>query len=81
MFMTASIQQSLFEDDFLVRSLGEIAYRPETAISELVANAWDAGASTVRVTIPDAIGDIIAVEDDGVGLNEQLFRQRWMRLG
>lgn len=79
--MTGPIQPSLFEDDFLVRTLGEIAYRPETAISELVANAWDAGAASVHVTIPGDIGEPISVEDDGVGLNENLFKKRWMRLG
>jgi hypothetical protein len=47
----------------------------------LVVNAWYAGASTVRIAIPDAIGGIVAVEDDGVGLNEELFLSRWMRLG
>jgi hypothetical protein len=79
--MNTPVQRSLFEDDFLIRTLGEIAYRPDTAICELVANAWDAGASTVQITIPSDIGGIVAVEDDGVGLNEELFRSRWMRLG
>lgn len=36
---------SLFEEDYLVRTLGRIANDPETALTELVANAWDAGAS------------------------------------
>lgn len=79
--MNVPLQRSLFEDDFLIRTLGEIAYRPDTAISELVANAWDAGASTVRITIPKDVDGIVSVEDDGVGLNEELFLSRWMRLG
>lgn len=79
--MSAPIQGSLFEDDFLIRTLGEIAYRPETAISELVANAWDAGATSVQITIPQEVGGIIAVEDDGVGLNQNQFLARWMKLG
>ena len=79
--MSVPIQQSLFEDDFLIRTLGEIAYRPETAISELVANAWDAGATCVKVEIPDAIGGTISVSDNGVGLNQDLFLTRWMKLG
>ncbi len=79
--MSIPIQQSLFEDDFLIRTLGEIAYRPETAISELVANAWDAGATCVQVVIPDEIGGTISVSDNGVGLNQDLFLTRWMKLG
>ena len=79
--MSLPIQQSLFEDDFLIRTLGEIAYRPETAISELVANAWDAGATCVQIAIPDEIGGTISVDDDGVGLNQDLFLTRWMKLG
>ena len=35
---------SLFEDDYLLRTLGRIAHEPEVALTELVANAWDAGA-------------------------------------
>lgn len=79
--MSLPIQQSLFDDDFLIRTLGEIAYRPETAISELVANAWDAGASCVQIAIPDEIGGTISVNDDGIGLNQDLFLTRWMKLG
>jgi hypothetical protein len=79
--MSLRIQRSLFEDDFLIRTLGEIAYRPETAISELVANAWDAGATCVQIAIPDKIGGTISVNDNGVGLNQDLFSTRWMKLG
>jgi hypothetical protein len=39
---------SLFEEDYLVRTLGRIAHDPEVALTELVANAWDAGASSRR---------------------------------
>lgn len=35
---------SLFEENYLIRTLGHIAYDPEIALTELVANAWDAGA-------------------------------------
>lgn len=79
--MTPKIQPSLFEDDFLIRTLGEIAYAPEVAISELVANAWDAGASFVKIEIPEEFGQVISVEDDGVGLTKEQFLTRWMKLG
>ncbi len=35
---------SQYEDEYLLRTLGPLAYRADIALSELVANAWDAGA-------------------------------------
>lgn len=35
---------SLFEDDYITRSMGSIVTQPDIALTELVANAWDAGA-------------------------------------
>jgi hypothetical protein len=70
----------LFEEDFLVRTVGQLAHRPDLALTELVANAWDAGASTVRIVIPTAKNQILSVEDDGHGMTRDEFRYRWMRL-
>jgi hypothetical protein len=41
------LQNSLFEDDYLLRELGQVAHVPQVALTELVANAWDAGATRV----------------------------------
>lgn len=71
---------SLFEDDFITRSLGSIVTQPDVALTELVANAWDAGASHVTIFIPDKKGEILYVEDDGVGMNEDEFQNHWMKL-
>lgn len=72
---------SHYEEDFLVRTLGDLVRRPEVALSELVANAWDAGAALVKVSIPEKKGDLLVVEDDGCGLTKAEFDQRWMTLG
>jgi hypothetical protein len=77
----SQVEHSVFEDGFLVGSIGQIAQKPDVAIAELVANAWDAGASRVDIDIPAKLGEIITVEDDGVGLNPTQFRDRWMKLG
>lgn len=74
-------QGSLFEEDYLVRTLGSLANVPDIALTELVANAWDAGASKVLITIPDKINNLLVIEDDGVGLTTKQFRLRWMTLG
>lgn len=51
------IHGSLFEDDYLLRSLsGGIVTQPDMALTELVANAWDAGATHVNIFIPDQNG-------------------------
>ena len=70
----------LFEDDYLNRELGGIITRPDIALTELVANAWDAGASIVQITIPDEEGEVLAIEDDGTGMSEDDISERWMKL-
>ncbi len=75
------IQGSLFEDDYLVRSLGNIVRDSEYALTELVANAWDAGATTVNIDVPTQQGGLIKVTDNGIGMTPDEFKQRWMKLG
>jgi hypothetical protein len=72
---------SFFEEDYLVRSLGRIAHDPEVALTELVANAWDAGASLVDITVPGVRDVALVVQDDGHGMSALQFKGRWMRLG
>jgi hypothetical protein len=74
-------QGSLFEEDYLVRTLGALVHSPEIALTELVANAWDAGASKVDISIPHDYNLKLTVEDNGTGLTKDQFEQRWMRLG
>lgn len=76
-----SFSGSFFEEDYLVRTLGKIAHDAEVALTELVANTWDAGASLVDLTISPQRMDMLAVQDDGHGMTSAQFRTRWMRLG
>lgn len=71
---------SLFEDDYLIRNLGRIAQDPEVALTELVANAWDAGASLVEITIPPTRLLNLVIADDGHGMSSDQFKGRWMKL-
>jgi hypothetical protein len=53
-------------------------------IGELVANAWDAGASTVWITIPEGLvtdASVIVVEDDGDGMNNEDVREAYLIVG
>ncbi len=73
--------EALFEEDYVLRSLGRIGYDPDIALTELVANTWDAGAAKVDVIIPAETGGLLSVEDDGHGMTQDQFRKRWMTLG
>ena len=74
------IQGSLFEEDYLIRTLGNLARKADVALTELVANAWDAGASNVDITIPEERNQKLIIEDDGIGLTKEEFHDRWMKL-
>jgi len=69
-----------FEDGYISRNHRAVTSVPDISITEFVANAWDAGAYNVAITIPKADGEILSVEDDGIGMSDVEFRQRWMTL-
>jgi len=73
-------QTALFEDDYLMRELGQVAHVPQVALTELVANAWDAGAKRVNLILPAEIGGVLTVTDDGHGMTPAQFKKRWMTL-
>lgn len=49
---------------------GEVIQRPASAVKELLENAVDAGASTIRLIIRDAGKELVQVIDDGCGMGE-----------
>ncbi len=75
-----SLQSSLFEEDYLLRELGQVAHVPQVALTELVANAWDAGASKVHLVLPSETGGTLTITDDGHGMTPSQFKKRWMTL-
>jgi hypothetical protein len=77
----SSRQGSLFEEDYLIRTLGRVAHDSYVSLTELVANGWDAGASRVEITIPRERGGTLVVSDDGHGMSSGDFHNRWMMLG
>ena len=57
---------------------GALVTDPVTAIVELVANAWDAGATRVEITWPDQeTGRAFSIEDNGHGMSRKDFQGRW----
>lgn len=71
----------LYEEDYLIRDIGRLASDSSAALTELVANAFDAGASFVDIIIPTAKLGTLAVIDDGHGMTSQQFHARWMKMG
>jgi hypothetical protein len=49
-------------------------------LTEAVANAWDADASVVEITV-DAELDRIVIADDGVGMTEEELNGKYLRVG
>lgn len=69
-----------FEENYIFRNNRTITSNSDIALTEFIANAWDAGAHNVNITIPFAEHEEIIVEDDGTGMTDEEFRNRWMTL-
>ena len=74
-------QQLFFDERFLEKYAGtKILNDPITAVIELIANAWDAGATIVEIYYPEENGDTFSVRDDGCGLSSGEFEKIWSTL-
>ncbi len=58
---------------------GEVIQRPASAVKELLENAIDAGASTIKLILKDAGKTLIQVIDDGCGMSETDARMSFER--
>lgn len=69
----------IIDDNTIVELLGLQSFTTkESAILELVKNAYDAGAKKIVIEITP---DSIIITDDGNGMNEQEFKENWLHIG
>src|ERR1022692_3404642 len=69
-----------FSINFLRDHAGHIITDPKIAVNELIANAFDAGATAADITWPDDRVGEFAIEDNGTGMTESEFNRRWRTL-
>ena len=68
----------------IIDSLGIQMYQsPVAAVAELIANAWDADATAVAVTLPSDTGPDaeIVVQDNGKGMTFTDCQDRYLNVG
>ncbi|MFG6575959.1 ATP-binding protein [Sulfitobacter sp. 1A15333] len=60
----------------------ELVGKQETALSELIKNAYDADATYVEIEFHnyDKVGGSLTITDNGEGMDGQTIRSSWMRL-
>ena len=79
--MTNKNQFKLEVDLNVINHLGVGLYSSTpAALTELVANAWDADATTVQITI-DKSTNTITIEDDGHGMNATAIKGKFLNVG
>ncbi|MBL4588645.1 MAG: ATP-binding protein [Alphaproteobacteria bacterium] len=73
--------ETLYDQRFIEDYLGnKMSTDFVTAIVELIANAWDAGAKNVKIEWPSENNKCFSITDDGHGLTEADFSTRWTQL-
>ena len=73
-------------DVYTIKHLGLQMYSTlPPVIGELVANGWDANATKVEITIPEAPIDEqtseIVISDDGIGMSDKEIREKYLIVG
>lgn len=69
-------------DTYLITTLGNSYRSTEEALKELVANAWDADATTVEITLPEPMTTSpVIVSDNGYGMTSRELQTLFLQVG
>lgn len=88
--MTTQVSPRTFEITVLGRTLEHLGVqmykRRDAALAELVANAWDAGATRISIDLPnvgtyDRATDAIIISDDGIGMSDEDLQTEYLVIG
>jgi hypothetical protein len=74
------IDDFTFGSAFLRDHAGSLISEPNIAIVELIANAYDAGATRVIVKWPEHRNEQFEISDNGTGMTADEFNRRWRAL-
>lgn len=69
-----------FGEGFLDDHAGSIIREPRVAVVELIANAYDAGATEVKIEWPGEADGTFSISDNGAGMTKEEFDVRWKTL-
>lgn len=72
-----TMKTTCFGSNFIEKNFSNIVNYPAVALAEIVANAWDAGATEIKITITPDDNDLVTIEDNGMGMSENEFLGRW----
>lgn len=67
-------------DRFLQDYAGQIVNDARIAVLEIIANAYDAGATQIDIEWPTETGASFSIRDNGLGLTLKEFEYRWSTL-
>ncbi len=69
-----------YDKTFVDRLAGANLLKPKVAIIELIANAWDAGATKVEIFWPTKEQSHFEIRDNGHGMSSAEFSKRYMQI-
>lgn len=75
--MNDNVKPATFSSKFMYAYAGAVMKSPVVAISEIIANSWDAGGENIHISWPEKQNGVIEIADDGKGMTYNEFMDIW----